>query len=202
MDLLRPGLAQEVDYAGYRRAADYRVVDEYHALIAHGGGDDVELYPHGVLAAGLPGLDEGAADVLVLDEADAVGDAALLRVAEGGVEAGVGDADDDVRLHGVLEREEGARPLARRVDAAAVNHGVGAREVDELEDALGRLPAAVAAVGLYAVAGDGHYLAGLDVAQELRAYGVEGAALAGYGPAVGRLRLCRAGGSPWGRARR
>ena len=37
------------------------------------------------------------------------------------------------------------------------------------------------------LAGDGDYLAGLHVAQEPRAYGVQGAALAGYGPAVGQL---------------
>ena len=33
---------------------------------------------------------------------DAVGDAALLRVAKGGVEAGVRHTDDHIGLHGVL----------------------------------------------------------------------------------------------------
>ena len=133
------------------------------------------------------GLDKRPAYILVLHEAHAVGDAALPGVAERGVEAGVGHAYDDIRLHGVLESEEGARALARGVDAAAVDDGVRARKVDELKDALGALAAAVAAVGFYAVAGYGDNLARLHVAQEPGAYGVEGAALAGYGPAVVKL---------------
>ena len=76
-----------------------------------------------------------AADVLIFDKADAVGDAGLARVADGCIKAGIRHADDDVRLHGMLEREERACALARHVDAAAVDHGVGAGEVDELEDA-------------------------------------------------------------------
>ncbi len=54
---------------------------------------------------------------LFFDKADAVGDAALARVTEGCIKAGIRHADDDIRLHGMLEREERARALACDVDA-------------------------------------------------------------------------------------
>ena len=84
----------------------------------------------------------------------------------------------------MLQGQEGARALARRVYAAAVYDGVRPREVDELEDALARGLPAVAAVALKAPVGDGDDLARLHVAQELCAYGVERAALAGDDPAA------------------
>src|SRR5699024_5716337 len=160
----------QADDARDGRAAHDAVVHEDDPFAAHGGGDGVELYAHGVLEPCLAGLDEGAADVLALHEAHAVGSAALASAAQGRVDAGVRHADDDVGLNGVLQGQEGARALARRVYAAAVYDGVRAREVDELEDALARGLPAVAAVALKAPVGDGDYLARLHVAQELCAY--------------------------------
>src|SRR5699024_10261219 len=87
VDLRGPGLPQQADDARDGRAAHDAVVHEDDPFAAHGGGDGVELYAHGVLAPCLAGLDEGAADVLALHEAHAVGYAALARVAQGRVEA-------------------------------------------------------------------------------------------------------------------
>lgn len=108
------------------------------------------------------------------DKADAVGDAALARVTEGCIKAGIRHADDDIRLHGMLEREERACALARDMDAAAVDDGVRAGEVDELEDAkLLRRFAAVARVGANAGRVDDNDLTRADVALKLGADGVE-----------------------------
>ena len=74
----------------------------------------------------------------------------------------------------MLEREERACALACDVDAAAVDDGVRAGEVDELEDAkLLRRFAAVARVGANAGRVDDNDLAGADVALKLGADGVE-----------------------------
>ena len=54
-------------------------------------------------------LNEGAAYIFVLDKAHAVGDAALLRVAERCIQTRVRRADDDIGLHGMLLRQERAR---------------------------------------------------------------------------------------------
>ena len=104
-------------------------------LPSHGGGNGVQLDAHGVLPLLLSRLDECAADVLVLDEADAVGNPAGAAVADGGIQPGIRHADDHIRLNRMVKREEAARPDARLVDAAAVNDGIGPREINELEDA-------------------------------------------------------------------
>ena len=75
VDFFRARLADEVSDALARRAAHDGVVDEHDPFSVDGFGDGVELDAHLVDAVFLPGRDEGAADVLVLDEPDAVGDA-------------------------------------------------------------------------------------------------------------------------------
>ena len=98
----------------------------------------------------------------------------MARVTEGCIKAGIRHADDDIRLHGMLEREERACALARDMDAAAVDDGVRAGEVDELEDAeLLRRFAAVARVGANAGRVDDNDLTRADVALKLGADGVE-----------------------------
>ena len=129
------------------------------------------------LADALLGLDEGAADVVVADDAELEGNAALLRVADGGGHAGVRDRDDDVGLGRRLARELRAHLLADVVDVAAADDGVGPGEVDVLEDAGPRRPAREGAMALDAVGGDGDDLAVLDLAHELGADDVERAGL-------------------------
>ena len=90
VDLGGPRLPQQANDAGGGGAPDNGVVDEDHPLAPHGGGDGVELDAHLVRPVFLPGGDEGAGDILVLDKADAVGDAGLPGVADGGVNARVG----------------------------------------------------------------------------------------------------------------
>ena len=166
-------------------AADDGVVDQYHTLAADGGGDGVELDVDGFLPLALLRLDKGAGDILVFDEAYAVRDAGLLGIAKGGVQAGVRNADDHVRLNGVLQRQKGPGALPRGVDAAAVYDGVRTGEVDVLKDA--QRAGALAAMGGYAaqaalVRDDD--LAGTHVPHELCTDAVQRAALGGKDPAV------------------
>ncbi len=80
-------------------------------------------------------LDEGAADIVVADDAKLERHAAFLRIAHGGGHAGVRHRHDDVGRHVRLARQFGADPLARVVDRHALHHGVGAREIDIFEQA-------------------------------------------------------------------
>ncbi len=125
------------------------------------------------------GLDEGAADIVVADDAQLEGDARLLRIADRRRHAGVGHRDDDVGGDVALARELGADALAHLVDAGAVDHGVGPREVDVLEDAGAPTRPRERLQGTHAPLLENHHLPGLDVAHELRADDVERAGLRG-----------------------
>ena len=74
------GLAEHPDLGTLGVAADDRVVDDDQPLATDHVLEGVELQPDAELAQGLAGLDEGAADVGVLHEALAEGDAGLLGV--------------------------------------------------------------------------------------------------------------------------
>ena len=78
MHLEGAGLAEHPHLGALGVAADDRVVDDDDPLAADHVLEGVELEADAELAQGLAGLDEGAADVGVLDEALAVGDAGLL----------------------------------------------------------------------------------------------------------------------------
>ena len=180
VDLLRAGLAQQVDGAAAGGAPDDGVIDQHHALALHHGADGVQLDIDLIFPHILRGRNKGAADVFVLDKAHAVGDPGLPGVAHGGVQTGVRHADDDVRLHGMLQREERTGPLTGHMNAAAVDHGVGAGKVDELKNAQspGR-DAAVGSVGLDAVFVRHHDLSGQNIPLKAGAHGVQSAAFRG-----------------------
>lgn len=86
VDFLCSGVPQQLDDAGRGGAAHDGVIHQHDPLALDGAGHGVQLDADAVLALLLAALDEGAADVLIFNKADAVGDAALLRVAKGGVE--------------------------------------------------------------------------------------------------------------------
>ena len=73
------GLAQHPDQRALGVAADDRVVDHDQPLAADDVAQRVELEPDAQLPDGLARLDERAADVGVLDQPQAVGDAARPR---------------------------------------------------------------------------------------------------------------------------
>ena len=135
----RAGLAQHADDLARRGAAHDRVVDDDDALALDVLAQRIELDAHAAAALLLARLDERAADVTVLHEPVAVRDARLARVALRGGHSGLGHRHHHVGNARRLARELLAHALARGVHALAVELRVGARDVDELEDAELRL---------------------------------------------------------------
>ena len=118
----------------HRVAAHDRVVDDHDAL-ARDLVERVELDPDALPPQLLVGLDEGAPDVAVLDQALLEGDARALREAHRGRRAGVGDRHHEVGVGRRLLGEPLPHAHARGVHGGAAEAGVGPREVDVLEDA-------------------------------------------------------------------
>ena len=141
----------------------------------------VELEADAELADGLVRRDEGAPHIGVLDQALPIGDARLLRVADGRGGPGLGRRNDQVGLDGVLASQGAAHLHPGLVHDPAVDGGVRAGEIDVLEDAalglrLGKPLAAQAELV------DGDELTRLDFADEGRADDVEGGRLGGDHP--------------------
>ena len=110
-------------------------------LPAQLAGQRIELEADAHVAQPLVGRNEGAADVAVLDQALAIGDAALVGVADRGRDRRVGDGNDHVGLDRVLARQHAAQFHAHVVDQAAVQRAVGPCEVDVFKGAQGGLAA-------------------------------------------------------------
>ena len=131
----------------------------------------------------LRGLDERAADVFVLDKADAVGDAALPGIAQRRVQAAEsGTPMTTSACTGCSSARNAPARTPRHVDAGAVDHGIRAGKVDVLKHAGGlRAPRRTCVrIGAHAVLVHHHDLARLhDRARDSRADGVQRAALGG-----------------------
>ena len=134
MHLGRARVEEHRDELPRRVAADDRVVDD-HEPLAGDLGERVELQSDALLAQLLVGLDEGAADVAVLDQPLAVRDPGRAREADRSGRAGVGDRQDEVGLDRRLVGEPLAHPHARACTSTPPSRRVGPREVEELEDA-------------------------------------------------------------------
>ena len=204
MDLGRAGLAEHLGELPLGGAPHDRVVDDHEPLAGHVLPQRVELHAHGPSPQLLARGDEAAADVAVLHQALAERDAAAPGEALRRGHAGLGHAHDHVGLDGRLLGELLADVDAGLVDALVVEPGVGAGEVDELEQAeLGVDPLVGEGAQRPGPGGvDDDHLAGVELAHEVGADDVERGALRGQHPAAARACRGRAAGSRWGRARR
>ena len=115
--------------------ADDGVIDEDDALAFEQIAHRVELELHAEVAHALFRFDEGAADVVVADEAEVERDAAFRGVAERRGHAGVRHGHDEISRHAGLARKLAAHLFAALLHPAAKDAAVGSREVDVLEDA-------------------------------------------------------------------
>src|SRR5262249_32799446 len=143
----------------------------------------VQLQPDATLPDRLTRLDEGPANVAVLDQALPVGDAAALRVADGGGRPRLRHRNDQVRVDWVLRGEPPPDGHPRRLHAAAADRGVGPGQVDVLEPAAtrpgrGERPRADTALI------DRDQFSWLDLPDRGRAHDVERRRLAGDDPAT------------------
>src|SRR5439155_11015915 len=182
--LFRARLAQHLDDFRGRRATDDRVVDDDEALALDHLPHRVELQVYTLVAHALVRLDEGAADVAVLDETFRIRDARLMRVPDRRRRGGVRHANNQVGLDGRLAGQLTPHVHAHWVEQLVADDAVGSGEVDVLEDAEG---VALLLNGLHRVKAlfvDNDRLTGLDFAHEVRAEVVESAGLGGDNPAV------------------
>ena len=109
-----------------------------------------------------------------------------MRIALRGRQAGVGHADDQVGLDGLLMCQLTTHIITAGVDALAVHDGIGTSEVDLLKDAVSRLfGGRHALLGYQALGADAQNLTGTDVADVLGAHNVERTSLGGDDPAAG-----------------
>src|SRR5438552_1351286 len=184
VDLAGAGALDHLDDLPAGGAADDRVVHDRDPAALEGLTDGVQLHLDPEVPDALLGLDEGASDVVVADQPELVGDPRLLREAERGPGAGVGDGNDDVGLHRVLARELMAERLADAMYGPAPQDRVRAREVDVLEHALQPLRGRKRLERPEPRGGDGEDLAGRDLADRLGFQEVERARLGGDDPGV------------------
>ncbi len=135
-----PGLAHHAHDLARGGAAHDRVVDQHDAPALEHVAHRVELDADAHRAQALARLDEGAADVVVADQAPLEGQPALPREAERRAHPAVGHRADDVGVGRLLARELAAEREPRLEHRAAEDQAVRAREVDVLEHAVrGRL---------------------------------------------------------------
>ena len=186
MNLLGAGVAQHLDELHHGGAAHDGVVDDDQALALDVVTQRVELHAHAHGTQLLRRLDKRTTHVAVLDKALAKGNTALVRIALRGRQAGVGHADDQVGLDGLLMCQLTTHVITASVDALAVHDGIGASEVDLLKDAVGRLLGGRhALLGYQPLGADAQNLAGTDVADVLGTHNVERTSLGGDDPAAG-----------------
>src|SRR5690606_11822344 len=135
MHFLGAGGTHHLDDLPRGGAAHDAVVHEDDALALDVHAVGVVLQLHAQIADRIRRLDEGAADIVVADDAELEGNARSGGISDRGRHAGIRHRYDHVRRYAALARQLYADPLARVIDAAAFDHAVGAREVDILEDA-------------------------------------------------------------------
>ncbi len=182
------GGADHFDDLAAGGAADNRIVDQDDALAFQDGAVGGMLHLHAEISNVVGRFDEGAADIVVADDAEVERQAAFERVAHGGGDAGVGDGDDDVGVDRAFAGEFGADFLAGAVDRRAFHDGVGAGEIDVFEDAETGASGAEGFDALNAAVGDDDDFAGLHVAHKGGADDVERAGFAGQHP--GGFAVC------------
>ena len=186
MNLLGAGVAQHLDELHHGGAAHDGVVDDDQALALDVVAQRVEFHTHTHGAQLLRRLDKRTAHVAVLDKALAKRNTALVRIPLRGRQAGVGHADDQVGLDGLLMCQLTTHVITAGVDALAVHDGIGAGKVDLLKDAVSRLfGSRHALLGHKALGADAQNLTGTDVADVLGAHNVERTSLGGDDPAAG-----------------
>ena len=122
MHLFCPRFANQPHNSCRGCAADDGVVDQNHTLAANGLRNRVQLDLHQILSGRLAGRNEGSSDILVLQKADSVWNAGLLRITKRRIQTGIRNADDHIRLHRMLQRKERASPDSRLMNRSAVHN--------------------------------------------------------------------------------
>src|ERR1017187_5515117 len=179
----RSGLAQHGHDRLLGVAADDGVVHHDHALAGDHVAERIQLEPDATLPDGLAGLDEGPADIAVLDQALAIRDAAALGVSDRRWGARLGHRDHQVGIDRMLSRQPTADGHPGGMHAATADRGIWPGQVDVLEQAAARLRAGEGA-RTHAALVDRDQLARGDFPDHRRPDDVQGRSLAGDHPAA------------------
>ena len=115
--------------------ADDGVVDQNDALAFQQIAHRIQLEPHAEVAHALLRLDEGAAHIVIADQAEAERNPALRRISEGRRHAGVRHGHDQICRHAGFARKLAAHLVAALLHPAAVDSAVGPGKVHMLENA-------------------------------------------------------------------
>ena len=135
MHLRSPRLPQQGHDLPGGGAPDNGIVHQHHPFPLHAASQRPQLDAHRLLPAALARGDEGAADIAVFHQPHPIGDAGLLRIAQGGVQPGVGHTDHHIGLRRVLLGQEAPRPKPGLMDALAADGGVRPGKVDVFKNA-------------------------------------------------------------------
>ena len=185
VNLLGAGVAQHLDELHHGGAANDGVVDDDQALALDIVAQWIELHAHAHGTQLLRGLDKRTAHIAILDEALAKGNAALARITLRRRQTGVGHADDQVGIDGLLVCQLTTHVVTAGVDALAIHDGVGAGKVDLLKDAVsGLFGSGHTLLGYQALGTDAQDLAGTDITDILGAHDIECTCLGGNDPAA------------------
>src|SRR5690606_24085252 len=159
-------------------AAHHAVIHENNALAIHDGAIGIVLQLHAKLADMLCRLNEGAADIMVADDAKLEGHTRFSGIADGSGYAGIRHRDHHIGIHTGLAGKFLAKALAHIVDALAADNAVRPREVDIFEHARTNLLDGEGAdrlnLDLAILACAEHHFTRLHLAHEFRADNVEG----------------------------
>src|SRR6516164_7358961 len=177
MDLAGAGVAHDAHDLFRGGAAHERIVDQDDALAFDRGAVGVVFHLHAGFANALGRLNEGAAHIVVADDAEFEGHAGMLAVADGSRYAGIRHRHHDIHRDVTFARELRAESLADVVHRSSSDDGVRPREIDIFEDTGPRRPWRERLVALRATLVEHDDFAGLDVADIFRADDVERAGL-------------------------
>ena len=134
------GIAHHLDDLARGGTAHDRIVHQYHSLASELGAVGTVLQAHPEMADLIGGLDEGAADIMVANDAELEGILAALAIAQRGGNAGIGHRDHHVGIDGGFGGQHLAEGFARFIDAAGpppLESGRG--EIDVLSKTQKRL---------------------------------------------------------------
>src|SRR5947208_16191189 len=179
VDLARAGVAHHADDLLRGGSSHQRVVDQDDALAFDRGAIGRMLHAHAEFAHALRRLNEGAADLMVSNDAEFERHAGMLTVADRGGHAGIRHRHHDVDLDMAFARELRAERFADFIYRSPADDGIRPREVDVFEDAGPRRFWRKWFMALRAALVEHDDLAGLDVTDILRADDVERAGFRG-----------------------
>ena len=106
------------DFYG-RRSANNGIVNQHHALSSDNGAIGIVLEFDAEGTNGLGGFNEGAAHIVISDDAEFKGNSGLLGIAKRCGHAGVRDGHHNISSNGRFEGELFAQLLADLIDRAA-----------------------------------------------------------------------------------